>query len=65
MILLHVGDSVIRTVLLVEMIPMWLLALVRIAQILGGRFSGLESFLYLCGLEIVPAAAVVASAVLL
>jgi len=62
---LHVDDSVIRTVLLAEMIPFWLLSLVRIAQILGARCSGMESFLYLCALEILPAAAVVASAMLL
>jgi len=62
---LRVDDSVIRTVLLAETLPLWLLALVRIAQILGARSSGLESFLYLCALEILPAAAVVASAALL
>ena len=58
-------DAVIRQVLYVETILLYLSFFVRRAQILALSCNPLRTFLYLCGLEIVPTAALVVSAVLL
>ena len=58
-------DAVIRQVLYAETILLYLSFLVRRAQILALSCNPLRTFLYLCGLEIVPTAALVVSAVLL
>ena len=60
-----VAEDVTRTVFLVLTGLAFALALSRSWQFLKSRRSALPTFLYLCGLEILPAAAVVASAVLL
>ena len=57
-------DSLTRTVLLVETALAWGFALLRSGQILGAHCSGLSTFLYLCGLELLPAAALVTADVL-
>ena len=58
-------DAVIRQVLYVEFIFLYLSFLGRRAQILALSCNHLRTFLYLCGLEIVPTAALIVSAVLL
>ena len=58
-------DSVIRTVLYIETIVLYLSFLIRRAQILALSCNPLRTFLYLCGLEILPTAALIVSAVLL
>lgn len=63
--LFNIPDSGIRTVLIVELSLGWVTALTRSARLLGSHYSGLATFLYLCALEILPAAAVVASALAL
>lgn len=60
-----IGDDVTRTVFLALTGLAYALAMMRSWQFLKNRRSALPTFLYLCGLEILPAAAVVASAVLL
>ncbi len=59
------GDSLIRWVLWAENAFFWLLAIVRESQILRGFCSTLATFLYLCGLELLPAGALIASGFLL
>lgn len=58
-------DSVIRWCIWGELALMWLVALVREGQILHSFCSGLSTFLYLCGLEIIPAAVLIASGLVL
>ena len=58
--LVHLPDAVIRTVLWVEMAVIYLFALLRSGQILSSFGMGFPTFLYLCGLEIIPAALMVA-----
>ena len=60
----HLDDALTRTVLRVETAAVWAFALVRSGQILASRCSGLSTFLYLCGLELLPVSAMVAAAVL-
>jgi len=52
----HVPDTAGRRILTGEIIAVWAFALVRSGQILGAHGSGLSTFLYLCGLELLPAA---------
>lgn len=59
-----VGDEVIRVVILLIITSFFLFFMIREGQILNSICSHFSTFLYLCGLEIPPAAAVVASAVL-
>lgn len=61
----HASEGAIRTVILVEMAVILCVALFRQSQILSQSCSGLGTFLYLCGLEILPAAALVVSGMLL
>ncbi len=58
-------DSVIRLILLVETAVMFGVSLGRSGQILRAKVGGFSTFLYLCALEWIPAAALVASAVVL
>ncbi|MCQ2176832.1 MAG: DUF4271 domain-containing protein [Bacteroidales bacterium] len=58
-------DGSIRVALIAELGLGWLISLVRTGQIIGSHYSGFTTFLYLCALEILPAAAVVASALVL
>jgi len=58
-------DSVLRPVLYCEMLLSYLLSLLRTGQILAGSFSVLTTILYLCALEFLPTAAMVACAVFL
>ena len=58
-------DRLTRLVLYVEAALLYLLSLVRTGQILAGSFSGLSTILYLCGLELLPTAALAACAIFL
>ncbi len=60
-----VPDEVTRSVFIALTGLAFALAMMRAWQFLKSKRSALPTFLYLCGLEILPAAAVVASAVLL
>ena len=57
----NASDGVCRNVIWAELALLWLVALVREGQILQSNFSGLTTILYLCGLEILPAGALVVS----
>lgn len=61
----NANDVIIRGVLYVMLIVVYLIFLVRKAQILSLSCGGFTVFLYLCGLEFFPTAALVASAVIL
>ncbi|MCR5519230.1 MAG: hypothetical protein K6F21_02760 [Bacteroidales bacterium] len=56
-------DQVFRNVFLAELALFWLISVIREGQILRSECGGLTTILYLCGLEFLPAGAVVASAV--
>ena len=58
-------DAVIRSVLYLEASLFYLSFLIRRAHILGLSCNPLRTFLYLCGLEVLPTAALVVSAILL
>ena len=58
-------DAVVRSVLLWETAAVWLFYLVRSAQLLAAHVSGFSIILYLCGLELIPAALFVATVVLI
>lgn len=59
------SDTVVRISLYAETALFFLLSLLRSGQILASGFSGLTTILYLCGLELLPAAALAAYAVFL
>ena len=59
------SDTVVRITLDAETALFFLLSLLRSGQILASGFSGLTTILYLCGLELLPAAALAACAVFL
>lgn len=59
------SDIAIRWCIWGELAMMWLVALVREGQILSSKCGGLSTFLYLCGLEIIPAAVLIASGLVL
>ena len=59
------GDSSIRAVLWTELALAWSVSVIREAQFLRSKCSGLGTFLYLCGLEFIPAAALVFSGICL
>lgn len=65
LLLCGVGENSVRAILTGEIFFMFLFSVVRSAQILKQFRSSLSSILYLCGLEFVPAACVVASAIFL
>ena len=54
--LFHANDLFMRTFIIVEAATVYLFFLVRRAQILSLSCTGLTTFLYLCALEILPAA---------
>ena len=57
----NADDTAIRIVIWSELALLWLIAMVREGQILRSNYSGLTTFLYLCGLEIIPTGALVVS----
>ena len=61
----HVPAGGIRTVILVESIFIYLVFLLRKAQILSGFCNPLSVFLYLCALELLPTGLFIASAAVL
>ena len=65
LILFHVNPLTIKTVILIEILVIYLVYFVRKAQILSLGCSSLTVFLYLCALEILPTGLLVASALLL
>jgi len=58
-------DVTVKAILLLETGVMYLLYLLRHAQILSGFCKPLTTFLYLCALELLPAAVLVLSAAIL
>lgn len=60
----RVPDAAARIVLLWETAAVWLFFFVRSAQLLAAHVSGFSTFLYLCGLELIPAALLVTVVVL-
>ena len=58
-------DSVVRTVLYILLLVFYTSFLMRRTQILALSCNPLQTFLYLCGLEVLPTAALVVSAILL
>ncbi|MCR4860778.1 MAG: hypothetical protein K5910_08965 [Bacteroidales bacterium] len=60
LILLHVPETAVRTVLLWECGILTFAALLRSAHFLGSNGLGFTTFLYLCGLEIIPLTLLVA-----
>ena len=63
--ILRLPDLTIKTLLLVEAGVLYLIYLLRRAQILSMSCNSLTTFLYLCGLELLPAALMVVPAVVL
>ena len=59
------SDSVVRAVILSEIIASLLLTFVRKWQIFRSAYSALQTFLYLCGLELLPLAALIVPAAVL
>ena len=49
-------DSATRVVLMAEMLFFWIVSLLRTSQIINNYCGGFSTFLYLCGLEFIPAA---------
>lgn len=62
---LHCSDLTVKTFLLVEAGVIYFLYLIRRGQILSTSCKPLTTFLYLCGLELLPTAALVLTAVIL
>lgn len=60
----HIPDGTARSVLLWETAAVWLFNMVRSVQLLASHVSGFSIFLYLCGLELLPAALLVTVVVL-
>lgn len=58
------SDEAIRLVISAELAFFWLLSVVREGQILQQKCGGFTTFLYLCGLELLPAGALIASALI-
>lgn len=63
--LLPLSELVIRTILLWETAVFFLLSIIRTSRFLSQYCSGLATISYLCALEILPAAVLVAGAILL
>ena len=61
----NANDVIIRSVLYALLAVVYCVFLVRKAQILSLSCSGLQTFLYLCALEFLPTATLIASAVAL
>ena len=58
------SDEAIRLVISGELAIFWILSWVREGQILQQKSGGFITFLYLCGLELLPAGALLASALI-
>lgn len=58
------SDEAIRLVISGELAIFWILSWVREGQILQQKSGGFTTFLYLCGLELLPAGALIASALI-
>ena len=58
---LHAQEPTIRTVLLLETGLFYFLSIILTGRILARQCSALPTFLYLCALEIIPAALIIAS----
>lgn len=65
MLLVGASDALIAKILLYEIAISFIYLLIRVAHILQLNYSALAIFLYLCALELAPAAMLVASARLL
>ena len=57
--LVHGREEFIRKLLLWETAVVWLLAVIRSGQFLGSFCNVFSTFLYLCALELIPAALMV------
>jgi len=60
----HLPADLTKYLFLGELLLVWAVSLVRSGQILRKRCTGLSTFLYLCGLELVPAALLAAVVIL-
>lgn len=60
----RIPDGIVRSILLWETAAVWLFFMVRSVQLLAAHVSGFSIFLYLCGLELFPAALLVTVVVL-
>ena len=60
----HLPADLTKYLFLGELLLVWAVSLVRSGQILRTRCTGLSTFLYLCGLELVPAALLAAVVIL-
>lgn len=58
------SDDAIRLIISIELGAFWLVSVVREGQILQQKCTGFATFLYLCGLEFLPAGALIASALI-
>ncbi|MBR1633368.1 MAG: hypothetical protein IJ686_06405 [Bacteroidales bacterium] len=56
LIIFRCPDSAARVVLMAEMLFFWIVSLLRTSQIINNYCGGFSTFLYLCGLEFIPAA---------
>ena len=63
--LFRAGDSLCRLVFWAEIFTILMVTLFRESQILLSKYSLLQTFLYLCGLEFIPLAALVVPAAVL
>ena len=63
--LFKLPDQLIRTVLYLEIAGIYLVFLIRRTQILSLSCNHFRTFLYLCALELIPTAALIASALLM
>ena len=63
--LFHVGDAAARWVLWAELFVVLAITLLREGQILRTKYFVLQTFLYLCGLELIPLATLIAVAAVL
>ena len=61
MAVLHASQTAVQTVLLMEMAVFYAFAVFRRGQILASNCNALTTFLYLCGLELIPTGLLVAS----
>ena len=60
-----VDDGIVRLILYIETAVVYLVFMIRRSQILSLSCNHIQSFLYLCALELIPSAALIVSAVLL
>lgn len=63
--LFHIEDMAARVILWAELAVVLAITLFREGQILSGKYFVLQTFLYLCGLELIPLATLIAVAAVL